>query len=70
MPFAHDIIERRRARTPASIKFLTHEGEFLSRAELHTPLSIQSGTLKGFPNPPAMVRAEQSSAAPHANEAS
>ena len=24
------------------------------------------GTLKGFPNPPAMVRAEQSSAAPHA----
>ena len=24
------------------------------------------GTLKGFPYPPAMVRAEQSSAAPHA----
>ena len=27
---------------------------------------IESGTLKGFPNPPAMVRAEQSSATPHA----
>ncbi|HMF42863.1 MAG TPA: hypothetical protein VKQ32_19460 [Polyangia bacterium] len=27
---------------------------------------IQSGTLKGFPNPPAMVRGEQSSPAPHA----
>jgi len=26
----------------------------------------QSGTLKGFPNPPAMVRGEQSSPAPHA----
>ena len=24
------------------------------------------GTLKGFPNPPAMVRGEQSSPAPHA----
>jgi hypothetical protein len=25
------------------------------------------GTLKGFPNPPAMLRGEQSSPAPHAN---
>ncbi|HXU04143.1 MAG TPA: GMC family oxidoreductase [Polyangia bacterium] len=28
--------------------------------------TIESGTLKGFPNPPAMVRGEQSSPAPHA----
>jgi hypothetical protein len=26
------------------------------------------GTLKGFPNPPAMVRGEQSSPAPHARD--
>jgi acyl-CoA synthetase (AMP-forming)/AMP-acid ligase II/nucleoside-diphosphate-sugar epimerase len=32
----------------------------------HMADPIESGTLKGFPNPPAMVRAEQSSAAPHA----
>ncbi|HXU04298.1 MAG TPA: helix-turn-helix domain-containing protein [Polyangia bacterium] len=30
--------------------------------------NFQSGTLEGFPNPPAMVRAKQSSAAPHAFE--
>src|SRR5678815_5767429 len=36
-----------------------------SSAARRTP--IESGTLKGFPNPPAMVRAEQSSAAPHAS---
>src|SRR5262245_39663044 len=30
------------------------------------PLAIVSGTLGGFPNPPAMVRGEQSSPAPHA----
>ena len=28
------------------------------------PLSIEMGTLKGFPNPPAMGSAEQSSSAP------
>jgi uncharacterized protein (DUF1684 family) len=28
--------------------------------------TIKTGTLKGFPNPPAMVRGEQSSPAPHA----
>jgi len=28
---------------------------------------FQSGTLKGCPNPPAMVRGEQSSPAPHAS---
>jgi len=28
--------------------------------------TFESGTLKGFPNPPAMVRGEQSSPAPHA----
>jgi len=32
--------------------------------------SIASGTLKGFPNPPAMVRGEQSSPASHASIAS
>ena len=31
-----------------------------------TTTNAKMGTLKGFPNPPAMVRAEQSSAAPHA----
>ena len=31
--------------------------------------TIESGTLKGFPNPPAMVRGEQSSPAPHAMDA-
>jgi DNA repair photolyase len=32
-----------------------------------TALSFPSGTLEGFPNPPAMVRGEQSSPAPHAS---
>ena len=31
-------------------------------------LLIVMGTLKGFPNPPAMVRGEQSSPAPHARD--
>jgi len=31
------------------------------------PLFVDSGTLRGFPNPPAMVRGEQSSPAPHAS---
>ena len=31
-------------------------------------LIIEMGTLRGFPNPPAMVRGEQSSPAPHATE--
>jgi len=29
---------------------------------------VEMGTLKGFPNPPAMVRGEQSSPAPHASD--
>src|SRR4029079_5155312 len=29
--------------------------------------TFESGTLRGVPNPPAMVRGEQSSPAPHAN---
>ena len=33
---------------------------------LFVALAIDRGTLKGFPNPPAMVRGEQSSPTPHA----
>jgi NAD+ kinase len=36
------------------------------RSVLGQPVDIESGTLEGFPNPPAMVRGEQSSPAPHA----
>jgi tRNA threonylcarbamoyladenosine biosynthesis protein TsaB len=35
-------------------------------AALPAPQGVISGTLKGFPNPPALVRGEQSSPAPHA----
>jgi len=38
------------------------------RMEEHAEPCIDMETLGGFPNPPAMVRAEQSSAAPHATE--
>src|SRR5215470_11664914 len=36
--------------------------------EAHAGAILYSGTLKGFPNPPAMVRGEQSSPAPHASD--
>jgi len=40
-----------------------------ARADEPAAAVVESGTLRGFPNPPAMVRGEQSSPATHASEA-
>jgi hypothetical protein len=42
-------------------------GLALTRGAFRRAPAFESGTLGGFPNPPAMIRGEQSSPAPHAN---